>query len=82
MKLKFIILTTLICSAIFLLFDFIEFKILGNKFYGHYKNLNIQVSSYLKYYDDNWFGHSVTSYQKYYKKISNRFTKSIYQKKI
>ena len=78
---KNIIFVFLICVSIFFTIDFLQFKIIEKNFYKNFQNLNIKTNSYFKYYDNNWFIHSITSYKNYYEKLIKNFRGDIIEEK-
>lgn len=79
-NIKCLISSILLCLIVFLAVDFIQFKFIEKQFMGEFEDFNINPSSYFKYYDNNWFGHSITSYKNYYQKLSTRFRGDIISK--
>ncbi len=61
------------CIVVFFIADFIEFKILEKNFYNKFQNLDVKITSYFKYFDNNWFYHCITSYENYYEKLIKDF---------
>lgn len=72
-KIGYVIYLILVFVLVFFLADYIEFKILEKKFYQTFQNLDVKVTSYFKYFDNDWFFHCVTSYDNYYEKLIKDF---------
>lgn len=71
-KIKYFIYTILISIIIFFIFDFIQFKIIEKNFFKNFEEKHIHKNSYFKYYDNNWFTYSITSYKEHYEKITKK----------
>ena len=76
-KFLYVIYLVVVCILVFFLADYIEFKILEKKFWQNIINSDLEKPSYFKYFDNEWFPFSITSYKKFYEKLCKEFRKDV-----